>query len=95
MNDQAIRTIIDYSNEHLFEPDSKWPQHEFELRSYSRWAAFEIVQRIMDHPKTPARNTVEEFLIKMLYYSSLSDGTKPGTVYSIAIYTAEDILELI
>ena len=50
MNEVAICKIMSYIENNLFEPGYLWDKHIFKERSYSRWAAYEILERIMDNP---------------------------------------------
>ena len=54
MNDEVIQKILNYANEHLFEPGVHWPKSVIMERSYERWAVDEILLAIMDHPMTEA-----------------------------------------
>ena len=80
MNDAAVRTIIEYL-ENSDAPELYWPQQWFEEVCFSRWAAEELINAILDHPMAPAEDTIEEFIIKR--------------IFSIAAETATEILELI
>lgn len=91
-NEAATRLIITYIEECLFEPKASWCKHEFEKRSYSRWAANEILEGVMDHPMSPADIIIEEFILKMSLYSCVAEDSKVSFIFSIARDTAEDIL---
>jgi hypothetical protein len=93
MNDEAIATILKYMEECLFEPNRNWPESEFDRRSYSRWAATEILRFLMDNPFTPADMAICEFIIKMSYFSHLAK--KSNQRFIFAIDTAEDIQSLV
>lgn len=49
-NDTAVQAFLDYLNE-SDEPEIYWPRHHFEESCFSRWAAWEMIEAIMDHPK--------------------------------------------
>lgn len=91
-NELAVKSIITYMEECLFEPKTSWFKHEFEKRSYSRWAANEILEGVMDHPMSPADTIIEEFIFKMSLYSCVAEDSKASFIFSIAQDTAEDIL---
>lgn len=92
-NDAVSQALIEYLEE-SDTPESYWPQHWFEEVCFSRWAAGELIEAIMDHPMVSADETIEAFAIKMLAFSSLSDGTDAGRIFSIAAKFAYEILEL-
>ena len=48
-NDTAVQALLDYLNE-SDEPEIYWPRHHFEESCFSRWAAWEMIEAIMDHP---------------------------------------------
>lgn len=92
-NDMAVHALIEYLEE-SDTPEVYWSQHWFEEISFSRWAAEELINAILDHPMVSAEDTIEEFAIKMTAYSSLSDGTDAGRIFSIAAKFAYESLEL-
>jgi len=92
INEAAAMAIMRYIEEYLFEPKASWCKHEFEKRSYSWWAANEILEGVMDHPMSPADTIIEEFIFKMSLYSCVAEDSKVSFIFSIAQDTAEDIL---
>lgn len=95
MNEIAIETVRQYAEENLFEPNIRWPAEIFEERSYSRWAADEIIRRLSDRPFDPADIVVEGFLIEMAMYACLDEAAGRNKGFQIAMNTAEDILCLL
>lgn len=95
MNEEAAQAITDYIEEYLFEPDANWPKSWFNQRTYSRWAANEILELIIDNPLTSPMIIIDEFLIKMSYYSCMSENQNISIIFSTAVDTAEDILCLV
>lgn len=95
MNEEAIRKIISYTNESLFEPGTYWPKNEFLRRSYERWASDEIISALMDHPFTEADVVIEEFILKMELFLRLSDKPESNFIFHVAEDTAETFLGLI
>ena len=59
MNDEVIQKILNYANEHLFEPGGNWPKSAIMERSYEKWAVDEILLAIMDHPMSEADLVIE------------------------------------
>ena len=94
MNEIAIQKIIECLEENLFEPNNEWPQLIFEERSYARWAAIEIWQKLMDRPHNPPDTVIEEFMFEMILLSNATDDPRKRRIFSIASETAEDILTL-
>lgn len=94
-NETAVRLIMNYIQDSLFEPQACWPKYYFEHRAYSRWAASEILELIMDRPLTPPDEVVYEFILKMVIYSEVTESKEKRFIFSTAMDTAEDILNLI
>ena len=61
-NDTAVQALLDYLNE-SDEPEIYWPRHHFEESCFSRWAAWEMIEAIMDHPMKDPEDVIEEFAI--------------------------------
>lgn len=95
MNEEAILAIIKYIDECLFEPANNWPKNWFNQRTYSRWAANEILELVIDNPLTQPSMVIDEFLVKMSYYSCMSENQNINIIFSTAVDTAEDILCLV
>lgn len=58
--ERQIRAIIEYI-EDIGEPQPKWPKVEFEMVSYSKWAAEQILSSALAHPEWSPIRAVEEF----------------------------------
>jgi len=93
MNDKAVTTIFRYLEESLFEPKKDWPKEEFEKQSYKRWAAYEIIESLMDHPFTPADMVIDEFILKMIFFAHLAKEQKQRFIFAIDV--AETIRSLL
>ena len=91
MNEIAIDIVLDYIDHELFEPDYKWPDHIFEHRTYSRWAAYEILERIMDHPYDNPDILIEQFWFEICSVLNDDLDSKKEEMFSIAKETIEDI----
>jgi len=92
-NDMAIHALIEFLYE-TEEPQISWPDDEFEEVSFSRWTAGELIHAIMDHPMVSAKDTIEEFALKMYVFSCMENGRKAGRIFSIASKFAYETLEL-
>ncbi|HOQ38742.1 MAG TPA: hypothetical protein PLR73_13765 [Acetivibrio sp.] len=93
MNDEAVTTIFRYLEECLFEPMKDWPKEEFEKRSYERWAAYEIIESLMDNPFTTADMVIDEFILKMICFAHLAKEQKQQFIFAIDV--AETIRSLL
>ena len=93
MNEVVVQALIEYLNDSE-EPDAFWPEHWFVEVSTSRWIAGELINAILDHPMTPAEDTMEELVIKMTAYHADSDGTNAERIFSIAERCLWEWLEL-
>lgn len=82
-----------YINDYYCEPPFCWHEQLFEEMSYSRWAAFEIVDRLLDRPLDPPEVVVEDFLLRVALYSQVVKTPTQRRMFSIAEDTAEDILQ--
>lgn len=95
MNDEVIQKIMNYANEHLFEPGANWPKSAIMERSYKRWAVDEILLAIMDHPMIEAGLIIEGFIIKMEFFLHMSEDSTNNYIFQVAENTAETLLSLI
>lgn len=95
MNEIAIKEVMDYIENDLFEPGTSWPNHIFEERSYSRWAAYEIIQRLMDRPLDPPEITIEEFIFDMESYYAITENPRIEHIFSIAADIGKNILQIV
>lgn len=94
MNDEAVITVFRYLEECLFEPMKDWPKEEFEKRSYERWAAYEIIESLMDNPFTTADMVIEEFIVKMICFANLAKNQQKRQ-FIFAIDVVETIQSLL
>ena len=95
MNEVAIIKIMNYIENVLFEPGYRWDEFIFKERSYSRWAAYEILNRIIDKPLHPPDLVIESFIIELTFYSCLKEDTEASRMFIIARDASQNILELI
>lgn len=94
MDNVSVVSIMNYMDEYRFEPKITGSKEEFKCRSYSRWAADEILCSIMEHPFHSITDIIEGFIFKMLYFSYIEKGDEKGSRFIIAMNMAEDILFL-
>lgn len=90
----AVEIIQKYIQEHLFEPSTSWSKYEFQKRSYSQWAAYEIINRIMDNPLDAPVDTIEKFIVEMAFYACYGEDEHRSWIFQTAAETAEEIILL-
>lgn len=95
MNELEIKLVLKFIEDYLFEPTKSWPRDEFDERAYARWAAYEIVERLMDCPFDPPDLIIEEFMLELDIYSHQTKSEHIKDMFSIARDTALDILCLL
>lgn len=93
-NDNAVQALLNYL-EKSNEPDIFLSRHDFEELCFSRWAASELIEAIMDHPFHDPEDVIDEFAVKMAYFSYVADGTDEGLIFSIACDFADECLTLL
>lgn len=105
MYDVAASIIQEYIDECLFEPGDNWPEEEFTIRSYERWAGQELLDRITRESmlppefisvrplKTPYK-IIEDFIDEMSYQARSTDNKKHHLMFSTVRDTAIDIILL-
>lgn len=90
----AISIIQEYIEQHLFSPSPSWPNDEFEKRSYAQWAAYEIVNRIMDKPFEMPICIIENFIFEMAMYACYGEDEHRSLIFQTAVETAEELVLL-
>lgn len=94
MCDAAVSIIQEYVDKHFFSPSNTWCKYEFEKRSYSRWAAYEIIDRIMDKPFEIPICVIENFIFEMAMYACYGEDKHRSFIFQTAVETAEEIILL-
>lgn len=94
MCDTAISIIQEYIKQHLFSPSNTWCKYEFEKRSYSIWAAYEIINRLMDRPFEMPICIIENFIFEMAMYACYGEDEHRSFIFQTAVETAEEIILL-
>ena len=106
MYEQDILKLENYIRENLYCPRIEWGKKEFELQSYSRWAAFEILELLIkeslklpeylrDYPDTPSSfEIVKDFKYEMEYRYHDSMNGHSRLIFLIACDQASEILDL-
>ena len=89
--DTAVFTIQKYINEHLSSPSLDLSEHEFRKRSYQRWAAYEICNRILDKPFNDPIIIIEIFMFEMTLYVCYCENEQRSFIFQNAVETAEEL----
>lgn len=88
-------TIRDYANE-LGTPPSNWPEYFFREASCYKWAVYELLDYISDHPNCSPLRSVEEFRDKMKDYASRDLKDKETTkIFSVAYEVSLDVYDML
>lgn len=89
----AIESLIQYLCDSP-EPEVYWQDHWFEEVCFSRWAAIELINAIMDHPMVSAMKTIEKFASKMDAFWTAADGTDAEKIFMYAAEFAWGTLDI-
>ena len=92
MNDIAIDTIMRFRNERLISPNEDMPRESYFKASYSIWAGYELLERVMDHPLTSADDIINEFALKMELFARETDDEEAKLKFRVASNVAAEIL---
>lgn len=91
MNETVAQALLDYLNEDG--PQVTWPEYEFEDVCYSRWAAVELVNALLDHPLDSPDLTIRNFADKMSRFSCVKEDTVAERIFLTAAEFAYMCLE--
>ncbi len=92
--DTAVTIIREYADRYFFSPSFSWNKCEFKKRSYQQWAAYEICDRIMDHPFDDPVNVIENFMFDMAVYACYGEDESRSFIFQSAVETAEELFLL-
>ncbi len=95
MAESAVSVIERLISGYQAEPPLPDNEHAFKKRSYSRWAAYEILNLIMDRPLDDPIGIVISFMLSAEIYSYECRNPESRYIFTIAKETAEDILDLL
>lgn len=105
MYEKTLLVIQEYIDTRLYIPLLRWPKDEFDKRCYSRWAANEILERLIDETmrlpqfitgresKSPL-DIISEFISELDYYVDISEDKRTRLIFSAAKDTATEIILL-
>lgn len=63
-------------------------------RSYAQWAAYEIINRIMDKPLDMPICIIEMFMYEMAMYACYGEDEQRSLIFQTAVDTAEELILL-
>lgn len=95
--EEAVIMVLEYIHRYLSTPRycGSIGKRAFEQASFSRWAAYEIIDRLSSNPQTPAWSVIDEFVALMDRYSCSE--LAPLSLrwrYSVAHDMAEEVRSL-
>lgn len=90
-NEAAIKAVNNYISLYLFAPEASWDTHEYEVRSYGRWASNEILDRIIFNPLANPLSIIKYFVIEMTKFYNESINRETELIFSVAKETGEDL----
>lgn len=86
--------IHNYINKNLFIPAWDWSEYEFRRRSYGRWAANEILNRITEMPETDPFFMILYFRYQMDTLACVREGSNAEFIFITARDMADEIISL-
>lgn len=92
MNGDAGLILSLYKKRYLQCPDRFWASYDFKFRSYSRWVADELIERMNAEPARDPARIVEEFAEEMDRYYEASENERGWQLFAIARDAAREIL---
>lgn len=97
MDETAVRFVIQYIDDQLFLPSIKWPKEQLEERLYSRWAANELLMRLINNNPRHILSIiiVEMFVYDMVMLAYLAHREQDFLKFNIAINIGEDIKDML
>lgn len=95
MDDRDAVKVLEYTREHIPEPDITLAPDFFEEQTYSQWAGNEILERVYkeleilpEHisgkTSRSLQEVVEEFVDEMSYYASKAEDDRVKNMFTIA-----------
>lgn len=91
--ERVISAVREYADTYLKAPKWRMQRGRFELASYNRWAADEILRSIEESGSVPPVMVVEDFIRRMDDFSCRNG--KGSTIFSVAHDMAENILDIL
>lgn len=93
--EDVAQKIIQYIEEYNLDLAPIWPEDAFISYSYSRWTAEEMLAYLLDHPFGSPIDVLEDFVIKLTYYSHVANDERACLLFETAAITAGNIVRYI
>lgn len=95
MSDQDVRTVEDYIEQYVQEPNPDQSREIFRTLAYGRWAMYEILERVIEETeRLPPHITgkesrtlseiTDEFIEEMEYYISIARSDRVREIFTCA-----------
>lgn len=102
MYEQAIAKVKEYMDTQLPAMNSVYPNYLFDIRAYSRWAASEIIERLIEEDSKlpphitgkepmPEIDIIQDFIDETEYYSCMVTDPNMEKMFTIACNTGKYI----
>jgi hypothetical protein len=95
MGEFAVYKTEEYIRAYLFEPKSNWNNFFFKERSYSIWAANEILERLKKQEGRPYGAIIDEFIEYLNDFMYVSKSCVTDDIGVAAIETAVNVKKYI
>lgn len=103
MNEIFIIDLQKYIDSRFPEPYGDWRSYKFKTKSYSNFAAYELLSWLIDRPNSDIESVIFSYQIKMLYLENIIrkegkyENKKSDLQFMLvlAVDVAEDILNWI
>lgn len=89
-----LETLERYVDENLFMPSPRWPTYEFDVRCYERWAANEVIYKIMHETEDPIV-IMQDFYKQVKKCMFEADSPEVRLIFSTAVETIEELGSLL
>lgn len=89
--DISIRLIWQYKDNYFFEPELDWDREEFQRRTYQRWAADEIAERIEYERSPDPIGVIEQFISLMRSCIDIASDKRHDFQFKTAAEAAEEL----
>lgn len=87
----AISVVVDYMDDCLFMPSHNWPEYHIQERSYSRWAAKELIRRFTISNDDPPLVIIEKLISDLDEYSETSINSEFQMIFTMGREAIKEI----
>lgn len=89
--DEAIKIISEYAEMNFLDECDSIVNDKFEHRSISKWACYELLNRLMDDPELEPITQIEWFIYEMESGTRLATGERAKETFEIAADVGREI----